>query len=138
MTGLGLIKNELKLKQYLKLIDCLLNRFSSLIEGGQGDNLFLSCVGELVLESREFDLLLGTLMADGSRAPGLVDKFGGLVDTVDIIDIVARDSEECEDVSFVNFVTFNRFYVIKDQRPHKYWLLLNLNKEVLFRTNFKK
>jgi len=64
------------------------------MKGGQGDNLFLSCVGELVLESREFDLLLGTLMADGSRAPGLVDKFGGLVDTVDIIDIVARDSEE--------------------------------------------
>ena len=59
-------------------------------------------------------------MADGSRAPGLVDKFGGLVDTVDIIDIVARDSEESEDVSFVNFETFNRFYVIKDQRPHIY------------------
>ena len=56
-----------------------------------------------MLESREFDLLLGTLMADGSRAPGLVDKFGGLVDTVDIIDIVARDSEESEVVSFVNF-----------------------------------
>merc|ERR1719442_302868 len=36
----------------------------------------------------------GTLMADGSRAPGLVDKFGGLVDTTDIIDMVARDSEE--------------------------------------------
>ena len=92
--------------------------FSSLIEGGQGDNLFLSCVGELVLESREFDLLLGTLMADGSRAPGLVDKFGGLVDTVDIIDIVARDSEESEVVSFVDLVTCNRFYGInnKDQR----------------------
>ena len=64
------------------------------MKGGQGDNLFMSCVGELVLESREFDLLLGTLMADGSRAPGLVDKFGGLVDTTDIIDMVARDSEE--------------------------------------------
>ena len=64
------------------------------MKGGHGDNLFMSCVGELVLESREFDLLLGTLMTDGSRAPGLVDKFGGLVDTVDIIDMVARDSEE--------------------------------------------
>jgi hypothetical protein len=30
-----------------------------------------------VLESREFDLLLGQLMPDGSRAPGLIDKFGG-------------------------------------------------------------
>ena len=28
------------------------------MKGGQGDNLFMSCVGELVLESREFDLLL--------------------------------------------------------------------------------
>ena len=64
------------------------------MKGGQGDNLFMSCVGELVLESREFDLLLGTLMTDGSRSPGLVDKFGGLVDTVDIIDMVARDREE--------------------------------------------
>ena len=64
------------------------------MKGGSGDNLFLSCVGELVLESREFDLLLGTLMTDGSRAPGLVDKFGGLVDTMEIIEIVARDSEE--------------------------------------------
>ncbi len=31
----------------------------------------------VVLESREFDLLLGQLMPDGSRAPGLIDKFGG-------------------------------------------------------------
>ena len=64
------------------------------MKGGQGDNLFMSCVGELVLESREFDLLLGSLMTDGSRTPGLVDKFGALVDTADIIQMVARDSEE--------------------------------------------
>merc|ERR1711862_333849 len=48
----------------------------------------------LVLGSREFDLLLGQLMPDGTRAPGLVDKFGGLVDTGTIIELVARDSEE--------------------------------------------
>ena len=30
-----------------------------------------------VLESREFDLLLGQLMPDGTRAPGLIDRFGG-------------------------------------------------------------
>ena len=64
------------------------------MKGGQGDNLFMSCVAELVLESREFDLLLGSLMMDGSRTPGLVDKFGALVDTADIIQMVARDSEE--------------------------------------------
>ena len=37
-------------------------------------NLFMSCVSELVLESREFDMLLGQILADGSRSPGLIDK----------------------------------------------------------------
>ena len=64
------------------------------MKGGKSDNLFMSCVGELVLESREFDLLLGQLMSDGSRTPGLVDKFGDLVDTGKIIEFVAADSEE--------------------------------------------
>jgi len=64
------------------------------MKGGRSDNLFMSCVGELVLESREFDLLLGQLMSDGSRTPGLVDKFGDLVDTGKIIEFVAADSEE--------------------------------------------
>ena len=44
------------------------------MQGGRSENLFLSCVGELVLESREFDLLLGTLEKDGSRREGLVDR----------------------------------------------------------------
>jgi len=64
------------------------------VKGGRSDNLFMSCVGELVLESREFDLLLGHLMPDGSRSPGLVDGFGELVDAGAIIQLVARDSEE--------------------------------------------
>lgn len=64
------------------------------MKGGKSDNLFMSCVGELVLESREFDLLLGQLMSDGSRSPGLVDNFGGLVDAGAIIQLVARDSED--------------------------------------------
>jgi len=54
----------------------------------------MSCVGELVLESREFDLLLVQLMPDGSRTTGLVDNFGDLVDTGKIIEFVAADSEE--------------------------------------------
>ena len=37
-------------------------------------NLFMSCVSELVLESREFDMLLGQILTDGSRSPGLIDK----------------------------------------------------------------
>jgi len=64
------------------------------MKGGRSETLFMSCVGELVLESREFDLLLGQLMPDGSRTPGLVDKFGDLVDTGKIIEFVAADSEE--------------------------------------------
>jgi len=64
------------------------------MKGGRSENLFLSCVGELVLESREFDLLLGTLEKDGTRREGLVDRCGGIVDTGAIIELVARDSEE--------------------------------------------
>ncbi len=30
-----------------------------------------------VLESRQFDLLLGHIQADGVRTPGLVDRFNG-------------------------------------------------------------
>ena len=32
-----------------------------------GDNLFMSCVSELVLETREFEMLLGQISIDGSR-----------------------------------------------------------------------
>ncbi|XP_070117933.1 nuclear pore complex protein Nup93 isoform X2 [Equus caballus] len=33
----------------------------------QGENMFLRCVSELVIESREFDMILGKLENDGSR-----------------------------------------------------------------------
>ena len=52
------------------------------------ENLFMSYVGELVQDSREFV----QLKLDWTRAPGLVDKFGGLVDTGIVIELVARDS----------------------------------------------
>jgi len=69
--------------------------FLRTMKGGKNENLFMSCVGELVLESREFDLLLGTLKQDGSRSPGLIDRFhGSLVDSHKIIELVAADSEE--------------------------------------------
>uniref|UniRef100_A0A3Q3J2F8 Nuclear pore complex protein Nup93 n=1 Tax=Monopterus albus TaxID=43700 RepID=A0A3Q3J2F8_MONAL len=41
----------------------------------QGENMFMRCVSELVIESREFDMLLGRLEKDGSRKPGVIDKF---------------------------------------------------------------
>ena len=61
------------------------------------NNLFTSCVSELVLESREFDLLLGRILPDGSRLPGLIDMYAddvnGLVNIQNVIQVVAEDSE---------------------------------------------
>jgi hypothetical protein len=48
-----------------------------------------------VLESRQFDLLLGHIQSDGVRTPGLIDKFNGQgFDASFIIEMVANDSEE--------------------------------------------
>ena len=72
------------------------------IDGAQtnrpgSNNLFTSCVSELVLESREFDLLLGRILPDGSRLPGLIDMYAddvnGLVNIQNVIQVVAEDSE---------------------------------------------
>uniref|UniRef100_A0A7N8XM50 Nuclear pore complex protein Nup93 n=1 Tax=Mastacembelus armatus TaxID=205130 RepID=A0A7N8XM50_9TELE len=57
----------------------------------QGENMFMRCVSELVIESREFDMLLGRLEKDGSRKPGVIDKFAG--DTKGIISKVAQEAE---------------------------------------------
>ncbi len=47
------------------------------IKGGKGDSLFTACVSELVLESRNFDLLLGRLEQDGTRTQGFLNHFRG-------------------------------------------------------------
>lgn len=57
----------------------------------QGENFFMSCVSELVLETREFEMLLGKIERDGTRRPGAIDKFHG--NTQAIIDLVAKDTE---------------------------------------------
>ncbi|XP_037671757.1 nuclear pore complex protein Nup93 isoform X2 [Choloepus didactylus] len=57
----------------------------------QGENMFLRCVSELVVESREFDMILGKLENDGSRKPGVIDKFTS--DTKPIINKVASVAE---------------------------------------------
>ncbi|XP_064414648.1 nuclear pore complex protein Nup93 isoform X2 [Latimeria chalumnae] len=60
----------------------------------QGESMFLRCVGELVIESREFEMLLGRLEKDGSRKPGAIDKFtDGNGDTKAIISKVASVAE---------------------------------------------
>ncbi|XP_078067157.1 nuclear pore complex protein Nup93 [Mustelus asterias] len=56
-----------------------------------GENMFMRCVSELVIESREFDMLLGRLEKDGSRKPGVIDKFAG--DTKAVISKVASVAE---------------------------------------------
>ncbi|KAL5020849.1 hypothetical protein ScPMuIL_000004 [Solemya velum] len=61
------------------------------LKTSQGENLFMSCVSELVLETREFEMLLGRLEKDGTRKPGAIDKFHN--DTQKIIELVAKDTE---------------------------------------------
>jgi hypothetical protein len=38
----------------------------------------MTCVSDLALESREFDLLLGVMEPNGLRLPGLIDTFQGV------------------------------------------------------------
>lgn len=61
------------------------------LKTSQNDNLFMVCVSELVRETKEYEMLLGRLLADGTRKPGAIDKFQ--VETQTIIEKVARDTE---------------------------------------------
>ena len=53
--------------------------------------MFVKCLSELVIETREFEALLGRLDRNGTRRPGAVDKFQ--TNTQKIIETVARDTE---------------------------------------------
>lgn len=65
------------------------------LRGAKNENLFMSCVSQLVLESREFDLLLGQVTSDGSRSSGLVDRLqNNSSETQKVIEMVASDSEQ--------------------------------------------
>lgn len=66
--------------------------FLRLLKGRNGENVFSGCISQLVLQSREFDLLLGRLEPDGRRTPGIIDKFK--VDVSEVIQMVAQDSEK--------------------------------------------
>lgn len=39
--------------------------------------MFAECVSDLVMETREFDKILGKLEPDGCRCLGLIDQFHG-------------------------------------------------------------
>ncbi|EDO41551.1 predicted protein [Nematostella vectensis] len=65
------------------------------IKRPHGGDLFMECVSELVLETREFEMLLGKLEPNGTRKPGCIDKFQrDRQDTQAIIERVAKDTEE--------------------------------------------
>ncbi|XP_063234645.1 nuclear pore complex protein Nup93-like isoform X2 [Bacillus rossius redtenbacheri] len=58
-------------------------------------NLFATCICDLVLETHEFDTLLGCTKPDGFRVPGLVDMFFETEsDTRALIELVASDAEK--------------------------------------------
>ncbi|KAL3205382.1 hypothetical protein MRX96_011276 [Rhipicephalus microplus] len=61
------------------------------LKGIHGENLFVACVSELVLETKEFEVLLGKIEPDGCRRRGEVDKFN--FDTERVIEAVAADCE---------------------------------------------
>lgn len=61
------------------------------MKGPQDKDQFNVCVSELVMESREFEMLLGRVQPDGSIKPGYVDKFQS--DTSEVISFVAEQAE---------------------------------------------
>lgn len=66
--------------------------FLRALKGKNGENVFAGCISQLVLQSREFDMLLGRLEPDGRRTPGVIDKFK--VDVSEVTEMVAQDSEK--------------------------------------------
>ncbi len=61
------------------------------MKGPHGRDLFADCLGELVMESQEFESILGCIQSNGSRKPGAVDKFQ--TDTSSVIRLVAEGAE---------------------------------------------
>ncbi|XP_071448699.1 nuclear pore complex protein Nup93-like [Hetaerina americana] len=68
---------------------------------GDGDgtgNLFIECVVNMVLESQDFGLILGKMMPDGCRLPGLIDELCTPGSGADFAGEVAEAAgKRCED-----------------------------------------
>ncbi|CAI9720298.1 pore complex Nup93-like [Octopus vulgaris] len=62
------------------------------IKSSTEGNLFMSCVTELIFETKEFEMMLGKLNQDGIRLPGAIDKFQA--DSEDIIKLVAKSTQD--------------------------------------------
>ncbi|XP_069113478.1 nuclear pore complex protein Nup93-like [Argopecten irradians] len=98
------------------------------LRSSQGENLFMSCVSELVLETREFEMLLGKIERDGTRRPGAIDKFHG--DTHKIIELVAKDTE-----SKGLFEDAVRLYDLAEKHDKVLEILNKLISQVVSRSN---
>ncbi|KAH9375434.1 hypothetical protein HPB48_008553 [Haemaphysalis longicornis] len=61
------------------------------LKGSRGEDLFVACVSELVMQTKEFTVLLGKIEPDGCRRQGAVDQYR--YDTKRIIEAVAEDCE---------------------------------------------
>ncbi|KAL1124172.1 hypothetical protein AAG570_001942 [Ranatra chinensis] len=65
------------------------------LETKDGKNAFASCVCNLVVETKQFDIILGHLLPDGCRAPGLLDAFNNYqINTKSIISDIALTAEK--------------------------------------------
>ncbi|XP_046387019.1 nuclear pore complex protein Nup93-like [Ischnura elegans] len=67
--------------------------------GGEGaDNLFIECVVNMVLESQDFGLILGKMMPDGCRMPGLIDELCSPGSGADFAsDVAEAAGKRCEE-----------------------------------------
>ena len=75
----------------LKLTTACVELATKGMKGPEGKDLFNTCVSELVMETREFEMLLGKIQPDGSRKLGCVDKFQK--DMAEVIGFVAAEAE---------------------------------------------
>lgn len=66
------VYEQCSIRKAVSFILLFLNRS---LKGRNGENVFSGCISQLVLQSREFDLLLGRLEPDSRRTPGIIDKF---------------------------------------------------------------
>jgi len=58
----------------------------------KGENMFCVTLGDLVMETNEFEMMLGSINPDGTRKPGIAEKFS--FDAERLVEHVARRCEE--------------------------------------------
>jgi nuclear pore complex protein Nup93 len=66
--------------------------FLRTFKSSSGDNLLETSISRLLTASKEYDLLLGSIDADGRHTAGLIDRFG--IDSRRIISHVAALCEQ--------------------------------------------